>query len=50
LQSALAAKTALRACRAFAAEPIDEQTDHSLRVALIFGWHAQACDRLEKVI
>jgi hypothetical protein len=50
LQSAFAAKAALRACRVVAAEPVDEQSDHSPRVAIIFGWHAQACDRLEKVI
>jgi hypothetical protein len=47
---ALSGKTALRACRVIAAKPVDEQSDHSPRVAIIFGRHAQACDRLEKVI
>lgn len=43
-QSALSGNTGLRACRVVAAEPVDEQSDHSPRVAIIFGWHAQACD------
>jgi hypothetical protein len=50
LQSALSAKTDLRAFRVVEAEPVDEQSDHSLRAAVILGGHAQTCDRLEQVI
>jgi hypothetical protein len=33
-----------------AAEPVDEETDHTPRVAVILGRHAQARDRLQKII
>jgi len=31
-------------------EPIDEQSDHALRTAIILRRHAQACDRMKEFI
>jgi hypothetical protein len=40
----------IRSIEATAAEPVDEQSDHALRTAVILGGHAQACDCMEKFI